>query len=468
MSPATERYFKNIIARRDRRFDGRFYFGVKTTKIYCRPVCPAKPKPENIVIFKSLGEAETKGYRACLRCHPDLAPGSTFLDGTVNTVSRALRLIHDGSLDEWDVPTLAATLGMTDRHLRRLFDEHLGASPVDILITRRLHLARQLLQETARPVTEIALAAGFKSLRRFNEAFRDRYKKAPSSFRRSAGAVAPETLSLKIPIRLPYDWARVLAYLRRHATYGVERVEEGRYRRFIPRGNAFGSVAVSHGPGDNFLTVEFTGVPLSDVRRVLGRLKNLFDTDHNPAHLPAAAGLIPNGIRVPGAFDPFETAVSIILSQLVSVEQATAKLKQLVQRFGRPIGRDGADEVYAFPAPAALARAPVEKIGMPWARAEAVRGLSRAVADGSIDFAAHADLPASMEKLLGIKGIGPWTAAMIAMRCLGDADAFPAFDLIVRRAVEKKLVDETQWTSARAYLVHCLWRDFGKTLSKRR
>jgi len=466
MKGPSETYFKNIIERRDRRFDGRFYFGVKTTGIYCRPVCPAKPKPENILIFKSASEAEKAGFRACLRCHPDLAPGSKFLDGTINTVSRALRLLNDSSGADWTIQKLAASLGMTDRHLRRLFDEHLGASPVEILITQRLHLAKQLLQETATPITEIALASGFQSIRRFNEAFKSRYRKSPSELRKTRSQNATDGLSLKIPIRLPYDWPAVMAYLTRHETYGLEHMEHETYQRFIPRGKKFGSVVVSMKPKQDFLNVKFSNIPLTDVRFVLGRLKNLFDTDHNPVHLPSTKGLSSNGIRVPGSFDPFETAVAIILSQLVSSEQARAKLKTLIERFGRKIGRHTSGDVFEFPTPAILANAKIEEIGLTRNKAHAIRELSRAVQNGTVDFKAHIDFSKATERLLRIRGIGPWTATMIAMRCLGDSDAFPEFDLIIQRALRKKLAHQKDWASSRAYLTHCLWRDFSRVLSK--
>ena len=468
MNKLTERDYRKIIARRDRRFDGRFYFGVKTTRIYCRPSCPAKPKPENILVFKSLGEAEKLGFRPCMRCHPDLAPGNKLWEGTINTVSRALRIINDSSDAELTIETLAGSLGVTDRHLRRLFDEHLGASPIEIMITQRLHFAKQAIKETTAPVSEIAFASGFQSVRRFNEAFKTRFHKSPSDFRKAQGAAITDLLSLRIPIRQPYDWRTVISYLKKHEVYGIEVIDNGTYRRFVPGKNSFGTVVVSEKTDKDFLSVEFMNIPLRDVRSILSRIKNLFDTDHNPLHLPAPKKLVPNGIRVPGNFDPFETAISIILGQLVSVEQAKSKLKALIQNFGRKIGDHESGEVFEFPSPAALATAEIEKIGMPKTRADAVRELSRAVAEGSINFRSHIGFSEAIDLLRAIRGIGPWTAAMIAMRCLGDSDAFPEADLIINRAIKRKLVNQTDWASSRAYLTHCLWRDFGAALSKKR
>lgn len=449
----SETDFKKIIRRRDPRYDGRFYFGVKTTRIYCRPVCPARPKPENILIFRSSAEAERAGYRPCKRCRPDTAPGSVFHGGTANTVGRALRLIGETPGDDLDVERLATSLGITDRHLRRLFDEQLGASPVEIMITKRLHLAKQLLAETDKPVTEIAFSAGFRSVRRFNEAFKQRYQVPPGALRgtpfRGEGALA-----LKLAVRAPYDWPTVIGYLRRHETVGLERVTDNEYLRHLGAGKKIGSVRVRF--AGNHLAVTLVDVPLTEVRGVLARVRVLFDTDHNPAHLP----LVRDGIRVPGAFDPFEVAVSIILGQLVSTAQAKAKQQALVEKFGTRL----TDGIFSFPSPAWLRDAPVEEIGITRGKAHAIRELARLVAAREISFGA-ADPARTLARLAKVKGIGPWTLSMIAMRCLHDADAFPANDLIIARALKARLVAEDEWRSSRAYLTHFVWRDFGALLT---
>ena len=368
---------KNIIARRDRRYDGRFYFGVKTTHIYCRPTCPARPKPENIVIFKSVTEAEAHGFRPCLRCRPDVAPGSKLLDGTWNTVSRALRLIQNSSDDELNVEVLSETLGVTSRHLRRLFDEHLGASPIEVMITQRLHFAKQAVQETMLPISEIAFASGFQSIRRFNEAFKVRFHKSPKEYRtHKIRDRTGERLVFRISTHSPYDWDTVLAYLRRHETFGIEKVAENCYLRFIPRGgSSFGSLEVSRPQKKDWLDVAFQNIPLSEIRILLARIKILFDTDHNPVHLPGSKSLKPRGIRVPASFDPFETAISIILSQLVSTEQAKRRLKTVVERFGQQISVEPA--VFEFPSPTILAKAPLEELGLTRTMAGATRTVSR-------------------------------------------------------------------------------------------
>ncbi len=443
-----------IISRRDARYDGRFYFGVKTTRIYCRPVCPAQPKPKNILIFRSPSEAEKEGYRPCLRCRPDAAPGSKILQGTANSVTRALRLIEESSLEELDVQILAEKVGMTDRHLRRLFEEHLGASPVEILVTKRLHLAKQLLLETPTSVTEIALASGFKSVRRFNEAFKNLYRTTPTQVRATAGKVQDEFI-LSLPVRRPFDWEYVLAYLSRHETYGIEKVTADFYTRYVPQAKGYATVIVTYDKKSSALKVRLQDLAMSQVRGVLNSLRQLFDTEHNPEHLQNK-----KGVRVPGCFDAFEIAISIILSQLVSTAHAKTKLKELVCRYGKKL--DEREEVYAFPTPEVLSQARIEDIGVTKTKAQAIRALSSEIATGKISLSASADLALTRKKLLDIHGIGPWTVEMIAMRCLGDCDAFPANDLIVARALQSKTISPEKWTSFRGYLVHTLWKESAK------
>ncbi len=459
METLDDKELKAIIARRDRRYDGRFFFGVRTTRIYCRPTCPARPNPENIVIFRSHSEAEKSGYRPCLRCRPDVAPGSKFLAGTANTVTRALRLIQNSGETELSVEKLASSLGVSDRHLRRLFDEHLGASPIEIIVTRRLHFAKQALQETRLPVSEIAYSSGFQSLRRFNEAFKQSYQTSPTEFRKERGTGVDDGLVLKLPIRQPYDWKTMIAFLTRHATSGVEAVEDGSYVRFHPTARGFGTVVVSHKPGKDHLSVAFHDVAFSEIRPLLARLKELFDTDHNPSDLPRSSAAAAGGIRVPGAFDPFETAVAIILGQLVSTAHAKTWQGKLVAAFGKRVGQRGEQTIFRFPTAAKLREAPVETIGITKTKAQAIRALAATVAHGDFAFGSPEDFDVLSEKLLSLRGIGPWTASLIAMRCLGNPDAFPDTDLVVRRVLKQRLVDPEEWGTSRAYLAHCVWRD---------
>lgn len=463
MKNLTSRDIAQILARRDARYDGRLYFGVTTTGIYCRPVCPARPKPENVKPFRSLSEAERAGFRPCLRCRPDFAPGSALFDGTASTVSRALRLI-EASDEELSVAVLAGKLGMTDRHLRRLFDEHLGSSPVEILQSHRLHFAQRLLRESSRSVSDIAFASGFKSLRRFNEAFQELYKRTPSSFRDSKSARAAG-LELSLSARKPYDAAMVFDYFVRHEIHGVEVARDGAYTRFLRGENGPGALHVEWDDKSSHFRVRLENVALSEARGTLNRLRHLLDTDHNPVDLPKGGRT--RGLRVPGAFDGFETAVTIILGQLISTEQAGVKIRALVETYGEKAGSLDGRDVFYFPTPSALAEAPLEKLGMPGTRAGALRELARLVASRELELSRAADLETTRAKLLAIRGIGPWTVEMIAMRCLGDPDAYPDGDLIIRRAVEAGLGNPDEWIASRAYFAQGIWKDFALSLSKK-
>ncbi|HET9239031.1 MAG TPA: Ada metal-binding domain-containing protein [Oligoflexus sp.] len=456
MRTRDEHNFRKIIERRDPRYDGRFYWGVITTRIYCRPICPARPKPENIRIFKSSTEAEKAGFRPCLRCRPDLAPGSQRWEGTGVSVARALRLMDERAGEALSVADLAESLGMSERHLRRLFLEHLGASPVAIMGHRRLHLARQLIVETQLPLTEIAFAAGFQSIRRFNEAFQELYQRPPSAFRKGIAEDSNAGLRLRLSVRPPYDWVTILGFLRRHQTYGVERVDETSYARYVPAGKQKpGQLSVTF--AKEALEVEFHHIQLTALRPLMARLRHLFDADHNPEDLPRNVARVPLGIRIPGSFDPFETAVSIILSQLVSAAQARQLMQRLVVAHGHRLADD---EIFAFPAPEVLRNAGMENLGLTRQKAEAIRELSRLLSGGTLQLSRTADLSAMRKRLAGIPGVGPWTVELIAMRCLGDADAFPRKDLIVQRLGTP---DEDQWLSQRSYLTQLIWRDYART-----
>lgn len=464
MRTINDQKYRKIIERRDPRYDGRFYWGVKTTRIYCRPICPARPKPENIRIFKSATEAEKAGYRPCLRCRPDLAPGSQRWEGTGVSVARALRLMEEGSDAAVTVESLSTTLGMSDRHLRRLFSEHLGASPIEIMVNRRLHLARQLIMETDQPLTDIAFAAGFQSIRRFNEAFKALYHRPPSAFRKQPCPPTSQGLQLSLAVRTPYDWPFILAFLQRHQTYGTERVDNNAYTRYFPHKDRVpGSIRVTFDGGG--LSLAFQNVSLSELRPLMARLRHLFDVDHNPNDLPPNSAWAPDGIRIPGCFDAFEVAVSIILGQLVSAAHSRQMMQRLVTAYGHRLAEE---EIFAFPSPALLRNAELEDIGLTRQKAGAIRELARLVHEDVLLLSRTADIPGTRKILSDIPGVGPWTVELIAMRCLGDADAFPRKDLVIRRALEAGMSEEILWASLRSYLTQILWRDYAKTESKRK
>lgn len=453
---------------RDRRFDGRFYIGVKTTGIYCRPICPARPKKENVVFYRSPTEAENAGFRPCLRCRPDISPGMQMWEGTAALVGRALKLINSGEADTISLAEFAAKLGLSDRHLRRLFEEHLGAAPIEVAISKRLHLARQLLSQTSLSVTEIAFASGFSSIRRFNEAFRSRYRRAPRDFRKhqDSSSLSENSLRLELPILEPYDWNYALQFFKRHTVFGVEHIEGTVYHRLVP-GPRPVRIRVERDPQKPQLNVDVEGSEVSALRPLLTKVRDLFDVDHNPFH-PVGEGSFLGGLRIPGAFDPFETAVCIILGQMVSVEQAAVKVRRLVELYGNPVKSPFTHLTHQFPQPEVLATADLRAVGGTKVRSTAIRELASRWARGDLTLGRACSLTEARAQLGSIPGIGPWTVEMIAMRCLGDPNAFPKSDLIVARALEQFKIQAESWSPWRSYLSLWLWKNYAQDLSKRR
>ena len=356
------------LSSRDASFDGRLFVGVITTGIYCRPICPARtPKPENCRFFPSAAAAQAAGFRPCLRCRPELSPDAAAWRGTSSTVSRALALIAAGALDrgEVGVAALAARLGMGERQLRRLFDQHLGVAPIAVAQTRRVLFAKQLIQETSLSMVDIAGASGFGSVRRFNDAFKRLYRRSPRQLRVTK-RLAPTAVTLRLGYRPPYDWDAMLSFLAARAIDGVEWIENGRYWRSIALGNAAGSVAVTAGRNALVATIR-----IPDVRTLLSivaRLRRLFDLDADVeaigAHLKGDAGLAPliarhPGLRTPGAWDGLELAVRAILGQQVSVTAARRLAGKLVARAGAPVAPEitgHAHLTHIFPTAAQLAQ----------------------------------------------------------------------------------------------------------------
>jgi AraC family transcriptional regulator of adaptative response / DNA-3-methyladenine glycosylase II len=482
------------LAARDGRFDGRFFVGVRTTGIYCRPVCPARtPLLRNVAFYPSAAAAAEAGFRPCRRCRPETAPGTPAWEGTSATVTRALRLVADGALDERDVDTLAQRLGIGERHLRRLFRRHLGASPVALAQTRRLHFAKRLIDETDLPMTEVALASGYRSLRRFNAAVRDAYEMAPTALRRAARGRRGRRawsegsdrghLSLRLAYREPIALPPLFDFLARRAVPGVEHVTVDTYRRVLEIDDTAVCIAVIDEGTPGAITLRVPAAAAASLGRIVAAVRGLFDLDADPQTIADALGrdalLAPilarePGLRVPGAADGHEIAVRAVLGQQVSVAGARTLTARLAARFGRrqhdarTDAHDGADPLCrAFPGPAALAEADVAAIGVPARRAEAVRTLSRAVADGALPLSPGTDPETTREALLAIPGIGPWTAEYIAMRALREPDAFPGGDLVLRRMAaagaaaipERALVARAEaWRPWRAYAVVALWR----------
>ena len=430
---------------RDARFAGRFFLGVRTTNIYCRPGCPARvPRRENVVIFPSAAAAQSAGFRACLRCRPDAAPGSPAQAGTAATLSRALRLLEESG----EAAGLADRLGMTDRHLRRLFARHLGASPAAVLRTRRLHLARQLLETSPLRIIDVAHAAGFHSLRRFNDAVRRGFGRTPSQLRARPAECGAE-LSLRLPFHPPLDFEALLAFFSRRALPGLEEVADGAWRRKLPEG----WLEVRRG-GPGHLEARMPASLAPRALQIAARLHRVFDLRADPRpiveHLSRDAALKPRlrpGLRVPGSWDPFELAIRAILGQQISVERARAMATGLIAQFG------------SFPSPAQLSENPLR--GMPGARANAIATLARAVRDGQVRLDGAQDLDAAVAALCALPGIGDWTAQVIALRALGEPDAFPAADLGLCQAFALTpaalRVRAERWRPWRAYAAAAVW-----------
>ncbi|RUM34851.1 MAG: hypothetical protein DSY50_05810, partial [Desulfobulbus sp.] len=429
-----------------------------------RPVCPARPKPENIVIYKSKSAAEKAGCRACLRCRPDLAPGNRFIQPGKDIVRRCLNLMDETFPEHKSIETLATTLGISARHLRRVFAEQLGASPGEILKTQKIHFAKHLLLETRESVSDIAFASGFTSIRRFNEAFKTAYRQTPSQIRtgKHSRQHKGDKIQLSLMILPPYDFASILSFLKRHAAFGIEKVTDRYYERHVPQHNSYATFRVTINKKQDALLVDLQGFKLQQLSGLLITIGRLFDRDHNPDHLPVTSQGKHPGVRVPGCFDPFETAVSIILSQLVSIAQATGKLAALIQRFGSILDKK---DVFRFPQPEQLMNAEIEKIGITRAKADAIRAIARLVHEQKIIFSYGADFARTRKQLLAIKGIGPWTTEIMMMRCFGDPDAFPENDLFIKRALAQHSVDENLWKTHRAYMTNYIWNQSRQNLS---
>jgi AraC family transcriptional regulator of adaptative response / DNA-3-methyladenine glycosylase II len=430
---------------RDARFDGRFFIGVRTTGVYCRPICPANPpRSENVSFFPTAAAASEAGYRPCLRCRPECAPGTPAWAGTSTTVQRGLRLIAEGALDDGDVESLADRLGVTARHLRRLFAKHVGASPLAVAHTQRLHFAKQLIDETTLPMQAISTAAGFGSVRRFNDTFRKTYGRPPRDLRR--GRVAPQaqtSLSVRLPYRSPYDWKRLLAFYAGRATPGVEQVVNDRYQRSVTWAGRAGGIDVRDAGGSLSLTVH--GLATDALFGIVQRVRGMFDVDAPIDDITARLANDPTlrrllqrnpGVRVPGAWNGWELAVRAVLGQQVSVKAATTFAGRIAERYGEPCEIEGFPGARLFPAPQRLARAQLERLGIIRSRAQTIRDLARATLSGDISFDASQDADQFAADLHAIRGIGDWTAQYVAMRVLKHPDAFPASDLGLLRAFD--------------------------------
>lgn len=483
MSMLQSEIYERARLARDPRFDGQFFIGVNTTGIYCRPICPAvSPKRQNIAFFPSAAAAGEAGFRPCLRCRPECAPGTPAWSGTSTTVRRGLRLISGGALDDGNVEQLADRLGVTSRHLRRLFGKHIGASPLAVASTQRLHFAKRLIDETSMPMSRIAEAAGYRSVRRFNDSMKTNYGRTPRDLRRSSSrrqeTVDAATLSVRLAYRKPFTWKNLLKFFALRATPGVERVSGDRYRRTASLNGSHAIIELQPDGTDSHLLLTLYGVATPSLFETVQRCRELFDLDAPVADISAVlerdrvlAELLQKqpGIRVPGCWDGFELTVRAILGQQVSVKAATTLAGRIASKYGDalalPDGIEQGELTRVFPAAERLLRARLENCGIIRARADTIRSVARAVTRGELAFDTSQDPDEFCETLKSIKGIGDWTAQYVAMRCLKNPDAFPASDLGLIKAVDrprrvtpaKLLARAEEWRPWRAYAALLLW-----------
>jgi AraC family transcriptional regulator, regulatory protein of adaptative response / DNA-3-methyladenine glycosylase II len=460
---------------RDSRFDGHFFVAVKSTGIYCRPICRSKrPALERCEFYRLAAAAEVAGFRPCLRCRPELAPGKSPSDSADRLTAAAIKQIESGMLQDRSVADLAANLGVTDRHLRRVLLRNLGVTPVQLAQTRRLLLAKQLLTDTVLPMIDVAFASGFKSLRRFNALFRERYFLSPKALRQKKHSVnGTPSFECRLFYRSPFEWDSLLEFISKRTYAGVEQVEGSRYMRTVGIGAHTGWVAVENEPAQSALRVEVSISLLPVLMQLLARLRRLFDLEASPEQIAAQLGelALPHpGLRVPGSFDGFEMALRAIIGQQISVKAATTYAARLTKRFGKSVQNPVPGLTHLSPTPSALAGATVEDLiglGLTRSRAGSILALARAVRSGSINIDVAVSIDQALAKLKELPGIGDWTANYFAMRGFGWPDAFPSSDLWILKALNTTnpriaLAAAENWRPWRAYAAMHLWKSLDK------
>lgn len=465
---------------RDARFDGRFFTGVTSTGIYCRPVCPARtPRRENVRFYRWAAAAESDGFRPCRRCRPEVGPDSPEWDRRGDLVGRSLRLIADGAVDTVGVCGLAARLGASERHLQRVVRAEVGVTPGVLARSRRAALARRLLRDTDLDVTAVAFAAGFSSIRAFNETMRSLYDATPTQVRQWADrrpALPGDGLRLRLATRQPFCGAALLGHLAARATSGVEEVDGTLYRRSLDLAGR--GVVIEVDVGDDGVDLRLPDGPPVPVAGAVAAVRRLFDLDADPAAIAADLGSAGGpmvdlvrrhaGVRVPGAVDGFEAAVRIIVGQQVSVAAATTHAGRLVADLGAPLDSPNGSVIRLFPTPAAVAGSDLNALSMPRRRRDSVRELAAAVVSGRIVLDGSGDPDVVRRRLLELPGIGPWTADLIALRALRDPDVMPGGDLAIRAALtvdgRRPTASEVaemaaRWRPWRSYAAQLLWTE---------
>jgi AraC family transcriptional regulator of adaptative response / DNA-3-methyladenine glycosylase II len=433
---------------RDARFDGKFFIAVLSTRIYCRPICPSpRCKRSNVLFYATAAAAEAARYRPCRRCRPEVAPGSPAWLGPSAVVRRALRLIQEGTLDDGTVEDLATRVGLGARHLSRLFVEHVGVSPIAVAITRRLHFSKQLIDETRWPVTRVAMASGFRSLRRFNEAYRNAFGCSPRESRRGrrAGAAsAPEDqVALTLGYRPPYDWQALCDFLRQRAVPGVERVETSSYARTVRLEHGHALIRVTPIEGRHALRLEVARAPSSHLFEIATTARRMFDLSADPAQITNVLAVDPllsyrvhkePGLRIPGIWDPFECAVRAVLGENIDQVAMQRLLGRLVERCGQALDEPHGGLTHLFPGPRHLADANLDGLGLSSAATAALRAVAQAVLAGAAEFTAPAETVA--KALAKLPQVGERAAQYVILRGLPEPDALPLTDKVIARLFE--------------------------------
>jgi AraC family transcriptional regulator of adaptative response / DNA-3-methyladenine glycosylase II len=464
-----EDIFYEAMLARDHRFDGKFFVGVKTTGIYCRPICPAKPKRENVEFFGDFLSAEKAGYRPCMRCRPESAPLSGAWLGKSAMVQRAVKIINQQETISFDENHFADLFGVSSRHLRRVFTQEIGKTPKQLAFENRLNVARKLIVETSLPLTQIAFASGFESIRRFNSAFKDRFKQNPSEIRR-AKPKKGSGLKISLAYRPPYDFEGLLQSYKNHRVGNLERFEDGKMIRVISFDRKVGEITISHVPQQSSVQVEIDFPDTSFIHVILAKVRILFDLDSDPVlisnSLEKHEGLKKilhkhPGIRLPSGWDPFEVAVATILGQLVSVDFGRTLVADLIEMLGEDSGLElKGKAIKLFPTPKKIAQADLSKLKTTEIRKETLKLFAQAVASKKLSLEPTQDIENFYQAVRKIKGIGPWTASYMCLKALRHTDAFPETDLILKRALQNyplSVINEmSPW---RGYAAALLWKE---------
>jgi len=470
-------YYQAMLTR-DHRFDGKFFLGVKTTGIYCRPICPAKPKRENVKFFSNRLAAEKAGYRPCMRCRPESAPNSPLWIGSSEVVARALKVLHSEDMFDFNENDFAKLFGISARHLRRLFTEEIGKTPKSIASINRLNLARQLIVETGLPITQIAFASGFESIRRFNDAFKERFKKTPREAR-GKKSIKTKGIEISLSYRPPFDFEGLLKVYKNHKVGNLEWFEENKMIRIISYGEEVGQVIISNDSEKSCLIVEIDFPDTTKIYSIVSKVRRLFDIDSDPVVIANSLeidGKIKKilkkypGIRLPSGWSPFEVAISAILGQLVSIERGRSLVDDLIEIAGKKLNYTyNENRVRSFPTPKDIINADLSTLKTTGRRKETLVEFSKAIVSGEITLDETQNIDSFINNILQIKGIGPWTANYIAMKAIRSTDTFPATDLILARALElhnsKKIDLMSPW---RGYVAALFWRYYGNSLQKKR